>query len=140
MTPDNQAELIARLEKATGPSRELDAAIFIKVTPGVKEAGRIDVDKDRGVVGWWPKDAPYQSARDVPAYTASLDAAMTLVPEGWSWCVFSEVRMGPELVRIGLAKVETFARCFGSGKGFTCPAATPALALCIAALKARSAS
>lgn len=71
--------LVERLCAATGPSRELDAEIFIAVTPGVKEAGRID--RLGGLVGWWPKDAPYHSAVEVPQYSSSLDAAMTLIGE-----------------------------------------------------------
>src|ERR1700761_1836118 len=73
-------ELAKQCEAATGPDRGLDGRIFIAITPGVAEAGRID--QNDGVVGWWPKDAPYQAAREVPRYTGSLDAALNLVPEG----------------------------------------------------------
>jgi hypothetical protein len=75
-------------------------------------------------------------------YTASLDAAMTLVPEGWqgdrlSWwagceasCVLIETHLvGDEWVRE--------AGWLGRVEG---EAATPALALCAAALRARAAS
>lgn len=54
------SQLIERLEGAAGPSRELDRAIY-------------------DAVEWLqrPEDEP-------PAYTASVDAALTLVPEGWT--------------------------------------------------------
>ena len=62
-------ELIARLEAATGPDRELDAAI----------AGT-----DAATAQWHSED-------ETPFYTASIDAALTLVPVGWSY----EARQGP---------------------------------------------
>lgn len=74
--------LIARVEAATGPSRELDAEIFIRVKhptwrlqtgcepfPDEVKPGRI---QEPDGFAW----------REAPTYTASLDAAMTLVPNG----------------------------------------------------------
>ena len=58
-------DLIARLEAATGPDRELDAAIALTVG--------LDIGRGR---------AHSQDSR-VSAYTASIDAALTLVPKGW---------------------------------------------------------
>lgn len=116
-------DLIERLETAEGPSRDLDAEIFVQVTPGVLDAGRIDCIG--GLVGWWPRDAPYQSAREVPKYTSSLDAALTLIPDELTWYVD--------------------AGCFSciwrvsDRKHFGARAASPTLALCAAALKARGA-
>lgn len=75
--PERLAELLAAVEMAEGPSRELDADLFIVTTPGILNAGRID--RDFGVVGWWPRDACYQSAREVPHYTSSVDEALALV-------------------------------------------------------------
>lgn len=69
--------LLERIKAADGPSRELDAEIFIRFTPGVADAGRID--RDHGVVGWWPRDNGYQAAREVPSYTYSIDTALALV-------------------------------------------------------------
>lgn len=118
-------ELIERLEKATGPDCDLERDICIEVTPGVKDAGRIDRG-EFGVFGWWPKDTAYQSARRSPHYTASIDAALTLVPKGWCWGLFDEPNawLWPTPQRDLLAGIQS--------KG-----ATPAIALCIAALKAR---
>jgi hypothetical protein len=66
-------ELAERCEQATGPDRRLDSGIWYAVVerldPGVR--------RDRDMVGRWP------------SYTASLDAAMTLVPEGQFCCVIN---------------------------------------------------
>lgn len=59
-------DLINRLERADGPDRELDWAIHIR-------NGLLGV----GMYG------------DHPHYTASIDAALMLVPEGWKWAVTS---------------------------------------------------
>ncbi|CAB4137301.1 hypothetical protein UFOVP319_22 [uncultured Caudovirales phage] len=63
--------IAARIEAATGPDRELDCRIWAMHTGG-------NFDTYRAVVpdfGQW--QAPY--------YTASIDAAMMLVPEGCVW-------------------------------------------------------
>ena len=60
------SELIERLEKATGPDRELDALIWYAVVERPAAGEKID----RDMVNRWP------------TYTASIDAALTLVPEG----------------------------------------------------------
>lgn len=58
------SDLIGQLENATGPDRELDIAIA-------------------ACVGWMPREqdkrGPFETCT-APAYTASMDAAMTLVP------------------------------------------------------------
>jgi hypothetical protein len=94
------AELIARLEAAAEGSRELDAAIAVAVFGG----GSHD-----------PGTAPH--------FTTSLDAALTLVPEGRGWLMRSVGGRG-------------FAAISNAGEASQ--AKTPALALCIAALKARA--
>jgi len=78
---------------------------------------------------------------DPPLWTASLDAAMTLVPEGWNWMAGNRdqpkarayVNNG-ELAFTGVAARRNPAR-----QWFEVVAATPALALCSAALRARAA-
>jgi hypothetical protein len=82
--------LLARVEALTGPDRDIDAEIFIEHSGEVPaNAGR--VDSLHGMVGWWPIDAPYESARDVPRYTGSTDAALALadkvLPRGFLWSV-----------------------------------------------------
>lgn len=80
-------ELIAALEKAEGPSRELDAWIYVWCGgPDDEWAARTliaDVISKGGTI------------TDLKPYTASLDAAMSLVPEGWTRAVDATA---PELV------------------------------------------
>ena len=115
-------ELLAALEAATGPDRELDRCISL-LSDGKNPDEYV-------LVG--------ATAHLIPQYTASIDAALLLVPEGWHWAVYTDkmicgkngVRVvigGPDRTRRGWSKIihETYA-------------ATPALALCIAALKART--
>lgn len=107
-------ELIARLEKATGPDRESDLECWWY--------GKANNDGQ-------PMDADYRKANltmdDAPRYTSSIDAALTLLgDDSWEWNLawnsgFAFAEVGDPLLYLeGEAK-------------------TPALALCIAALKAR---
>ncbi len=121
MTIDSKAllALAERCEAATGADREIDA----------KLAGIFShsVESDDGDFWWGAHDSlPVR----VPAFTASLDAALTLVPEGWQWVVSQQLG-------------QPFAGCGGSPTGgwlaWHVDAATPALALCAAALRARAA-
>ena len=103
-----RAELIAALEAATGPSRELDEAI---------ETFLFHHELDH-----------HRKTRIAPIllnYTASLDAALMLVPEGMMWDVESR-----NAAFVGFASAPVRQFVIGS---------TPALALCIAALEARGA-
>lgn len=98
-------ELAERIEKATGPDRELDREIA------------------NGVIGWPMFAIP---VNPIWRYTASLDAAMTLVPEGWF--LNGVYENGEGRTYATLRKCNLAAAV----------AATPALALCAAALKARA--
>lgn len=100
-------EIIERLEKATGPSLELDHAIAAAIRP----------DDGHGVL----------------LYTASLDAAMTLVPEGWGWKGESNLGYGHAFTVGHVGPNKLYDKTEGWGAG-----ATPAIALCIAALHSRS--
>lgn len=106
MTKD---ELIAALEAATGPSRELDAELGA-LLPSPPE--------DNGAVVWWPY------------YTASIDAALTLVPEGMEIWITSRPADGkaPAEALVHLSRLVGDWRAYGP---------TIPLALCIAALRAR---
>lgn len=131
-------ELIKKLEAATEGSRELDADIAFAVGWTYEKRGR-----DRKP--WWRKpeaerDSDTASSRFWSQYpkeefTTSIDAALTLVPEGWRvaylWeAVKPEDRpwWGAQLSRDKPYK--TMSPVLGKE--------TPALALCIAALKARA--
>lgn len=137
----SSAELLAlaeRCEAATDADRRLDAEIaaacrFFPANMGfvwkaglranVPEVGRVECHTNLGTGG------PHYAA---PKFTASLDAAMTLVPANSLWCTGDGIE-GP------------FARlCIPVGIGYLGGeqdaryANTPALALCAAALRARA--
>jgi hypothetical protein len=101
------AELAALCEAATAPDREMDAVIHFVIKDGIG-------------VGY---------ASDAPAFTASLDAALTLVPEGDSWTLS---RLGDGLFWCSTSFPD-------EADNFVCTAKTPAMALAGAALRARAA-
>ncbi len=109
----DKAALLAladRVEALTGPDREMDAAIWAI-----------------GTLREWPPrlDILAQAYRDnAPRYTASIDSAMTLVPEGYGFMVDG-------------FKDAWFAD-LDAGQQMSAHATTPALALTAAALRARA--
>ena len=117
--------LLADLAAASGPDRELDARVAL--CAGWKKPGHHGGYSE--IVGVRPGGRGFAA---VPRYTASIDAALTLVPEGWGWKADCGLGFGHSFTvgHVGVNKL--FDRPEGWGK-----AATPAIALCIAALKAR---
>ena len=117
-------ELITALEKATGPSRELDCFIALAAgrARGVAlrdmQTGPTDSQKSWMASSVVQKGAWFHPER----YTASIDAALTLVPEGWEWELAWNNNMA--YATFGIAPIE------GESPSL-------AIALCIAALKAR---
>lgn len=113
------ASLIARLEAATGPDRELDLDLW----------WACKANNPTGA----PMDADYKALNlamnDAPRYTASIDAAQTLVPEGMKWSVGSWSDNFATVGKDSLGK-DAVNICIE-------PAPSPPIALCIAALKAR---
>src|SRR5688572_1658024 len=118
-------DLADRCEQTTGPDRRLDADIHCALNPEFhvdeRDSGVIFVVKNLDERGGF-----YTGAK---AYTASLDAAMTLMPEGWLW----QVNLWANGASAECASVKPYEPC---GRY---QAATPALALCAAALRARAA-
>jgi hypothetical protein len=108
-----RAELIAALEAATGPNRILDLAIFLHVYPQYRDGGIAHYDLE------------CSDLSIVPRFTASLDAALTLVPEICSLGLNRSITLACEAFVCG-------HDLYRSGEGKTL-----AIALCIAALKAR---
>lgn len=116
-------DLIERLQAAEGPCRELDAEIDVlhrekshPLTPANKEewAGHV-VRHGRFVAA--------------PSYTSSIDAALTLFDcEDWEWALDNDLGgdCAPYRFKMG-----------NPIRGLEGEAQTPALAICIAALKAR---
>jgi hypothetical protein len=108
-------ELAERVEKATGPDRELDMAICLALDTGRRVTGD----------GRWlgPDE-----------FTESLDAARELVPEGLEWRLEQRHSKG---------MYPAYASLWGRGASDidhhdNATGKTPALALCAAALRARA--
>lgn len=122
-------ELIAKLEAADKGSASLSAEIWQVVAPKTVARHRSDA------LAFTPKGAPenvqaeavrYRLERAAPAYTESIDAALTLVPEKMARLVYIETCVP---AKVGFRRDDKSVLFY--------EAATPALALCIAALKAR---
>lgn len=129
MTNETQA-LAARVEAAEGPSRELDAEICAHILRSASdqfglgctfEVQQSSTDETSWSVVTYA-NVQKSDRQSPPAYTSSLDAAMTLVPEGRS-------------ATISIRKPA--AACIDGPRQNWCYANTPALALCAAALRAR---
>jgi len=123
---NDMISLAERCEAAAGPCEELDADIALAA--GWKHRSGKD----------WHLVLPWER----PCYTASIDAAMTLVPEEWTawgvwsrrrktkfYAVLSRLRDNFEGNELGEEEDAESKRC-----------ATPALALCAASLRARALS
>lgn len=137
------SDLIARLEKATGADRELDAAIALAVgTYRISKNGKSiwDVRTDSGgqfVIGRSQPDqsepySPEEAARllsttiGLPRYTESIDAAMTL----GAFPIHEMGHLKPD-------KVHWYV-VLGDPLMSQSRHAVPAIAICIANLKALS--
>lgn len=114
--------LISKLE-AAGPSRELDAEIASAVGWVLTAYGWQDAQG----MSWSPPGASMPQYGALPSFSSSLDAAMTLVPDRFGWLVGSD------------GEAEVFEIEAGTPRhtaAYVNRAATPALALCAAALRA----
>lgn len=130
--------LIARLEQAESGSREWDAEIafaieWLPVGPSkLHQESFVDHMNKHGYWKAWMAHAPWRHEWLIPAFTTSLDEAITLVPDGWllialGSSVATGFAPGPSEVTLISMDDEVAAR-----------ANTHALALASAALKARS--
>jgi hypothetical protein len=145
MSRANLTALIERVEAARGPDQELDAESA--TAAGWRDVHRAAHLAELGqgrLLGWPPEGSGAWAF--VPAFTASLDAAATLVPEGWAWDVR---RMYPGgsvhgAHHTGEAHLDRWSdrdfRTEGAKAFVRVTAATPALALTAAALRATLAS
>lgn len=122
------SELISHLEKLEGPSGKLDDEIYkafggwTRTLASAPDGGMLDST-------CWVRSGEFIEVRlgHSPAYTASPTEAMRLIPTGWDWwadyvsgrCVWSiSPRAGKDERLVGRHAI-------------------PAIALCIASLKAR---
>lgn len=140
---DTLIELAERCEKATGPDRELDLAIHRQINP--EHVTFMDADLAKGMAqlialggdAWEKrKEALFRETNRSPRYTSSLDAAMTLVPANCCWSIIGPLCSGPDKPDHFGADVSEFLT---NPEYPEVRAATPALALCVAALRARAA-
>lgn len=146
MTPSTMADpqdllaLAAKVEAATGPDRELDAAIAIALREPPEYAPWAIKFADWRVVtvqGFtraevWDGDNMIGHWHSFHARTASLDAAKTVVPEGWDWSASSYGEDG--------ASAEVWVHGWQDDTRINSfLATTPSLCLIVAALRARAA-
>lgn len=123
--------LLARVLEGEGPDRELDAEIACAVNGFTMHE---DSNPGDGHFAFWhgkPWESLCSNCSGWPHYTTSLDAALTLVPEGWSWY---------SAMRHYLAPVGAAGSVWQAGQSsatFTADAATPARAIIAACIKAR---
>ena len=138
------SHLIDLLERCAGPDRELDLSIHIALNPG-GDVARVTAAHPRGLnsrdgLAWelstncvlyenWSNNRCWSNGGyPVPAVTESIDAAMTLVPDGMEKD-FTDL-YGIARVSVGInANPGPF---YGTHEG-----GSLAIALCIAALKAQ---
>lgn len=133
-------DLIARIEAATGPDRALDVAIVAAITPGIVgvERGPLAPDTCSYLFRYDPPRAWSASWLPVPSYTASIDAALTLVPDDHWWEVGRSCGDNSAMRNFGARRGCFSARAVPWGASPRLSSApTPALALCAAALRAR---
>ena len=150
---DTLEDLAARCESATGPDRELDIAIYEACVGCFHDPVLQSVEIEPGEFELIPvcRKCKKEGAQAIfKLFSRSLDAAMTLVPEGWRWIMreacpdknnpdengfFARLETRDfEIVTWG--KGNDWITDVVSGQDVHCWAATPALALCAAALRA----
>ncbi|MCW5676257.1 MAG: hypothetical protein KIT15_16910 [Xanthobacteraceae bacterium] len=119
-------KLIEQLKKLTGPDRELDFSIY-RIVSGRK----IDAD---GFITFDHQEATGHISRFAPHYTKSIDAALTLVPVGFAWFLRTTPFTSP-MYWADAKKYEPLAKFVNEGG---VRHSLPAIALCIAALRALS--
>lgn len=133
-------DLIARLEKADGPDRGLDSHIYL----ATRGRGGFDPEYKHSIFSSnlpeWCRTGEIGRVADnyeIPHYTASIDTALTLVPEGWAPAIDLYVLSDEP----GGNVWRTFVRNYDDARLLVlhATAQTAALSTCIAALKARAA-
>ncbi len=117
-------ELERRLVAASGPDRAIDSAIGNATVD--QKCWRVVDDKGNAEAwGSFGEEEGWYPAGECPPYTSSIDAALTLVPEKCGWAIDGAAGSFAEAAVSGIE----------SGR-----MATPAIALCLAAIRARIAT
>ena len=117
--------LAARVESLTGACRETDAAIVLAICPGAQIGPYGDCEQ----VVFHAEAMGIRNKQTLPTFTASLDAAMTLLPEGWRWCDYHWPRKDEPKIMTLVTNIPHSGVAHGRSS-------TPALALTAAALRA----
>lgn len=135
--------LSERVMSLSGPSYEMDCLIWDAIYPGERLA-RFEKLTANGAayhMRLGPADMDGY-VKPLRAFTASIDAAMTLVPEGDPAFSATFWRLGNDGEGADPAefKAEILLCSMLTSKRLSATASTPALALCAAALLAREAS
>jgi hypothetical protein len=125
-------ELAERVEKLTGPCREADEDIARAVGYVPARGSNVEI-----AYGHFYVDADGDYIGAPPKFTASLDAAMTLVPEGWFLADLGLWRSGAP-TRTWAATLKLDPQC--DERVHTSNKPSAAIALCTVALRARAAS
>jgi len=122
MSDTEEKALIGRLEALEAPCRKVDMLIETLQTGNRQHPYLVGINID-------DKPDAGRTTYPTPRYTASIDAAMTLVPEGSEWNIEKWAKNG---VYTKHAKASAWVP--GAERAY---AVTPAIALCIAALRAQ---
>lgn len=124
-------ELAKRCEAATGPNRDIDALAALAAGYTTNPDGY-----GEGSDWWTPEGKSLPRIRGFgarpPGFTASIDAALTLVPIGWETAIY----IGGESANVQLETQDMRERFALNAEIIDGTAATPALALTAAALRA----
>lgn len=130
------AELAMRVEGLTGADREVDAEIAAALRIGTEHAWALNypawVGRGDGRV-YLEEGGPSFAA---PTYTASIDSAMTLVPEGWTFANLSQSDRKGWWCELRQGFLTSYDK---TASGNQLENSSPALALCAAALRALAA-
>jgi hypothetical protein len=127
-------ELASRCEAATGPDRKLDLELELLLDPdrlAFMDKRFAELKASCEAQGMWPEreEACRRDAYHPTRFTDSLDAAMRLVPNGFVFSVTDAARSRANVWRP--SPLRSIPPAYVK-------AATPALALCAAALQARA--
>lgn len=143
-TMDKAGEIIARLEKATGPDRETDARIWCLLNPGTVYKGHFEAyGRPRQTQVEYtepPKRTRLVTGGHRPHaddWTASLDAVVALIERvrpGWEWTSSNNALLHTDEGAGAFAEL-VCPRVDGVQSGYCATAATPPLALLLALLK-----
>ncbi len=128
-THKDTAGIIERLEAASGPDRELDGAIALSFGWTFEK-----MKGDRRPYYRKPGNTEYYLRSEPPHYTSSIDAALSLVPEDAFW------RIGHDGEGADPSEYRADVLLSRHPDPIVCSevASTPAITLCIAALRARA--